>query len=435
MKLQDISTVSAPPRKASLPPSLMPRHALPSLVLQSSNKDREPDGSPVSPVVQSPALSTHLKLPPSPLIHEPMTTHSPLLVDATIANGPMASPVMGSPFTNSSDRDKDTSPLSGPSAMTSRTSVSSLDPRSATSPHPLMPGRQGSLDAPRNSSVDGQGSDSSDSYSLASPPAIFEAVSQSARCSPLAQEVSLKTKLSLPALRMKASVRSKLDDAVSVVSFPTSAENETVQVQDMDFELVKPSLPQVPGRASQDSTLTSRDVDSAKIDVSPVVADAGSTLSHAPKSPLAPSAPVESAESMDAHRQRELRWMALLPTVPPSQARKNKKVRKLLQEGVPSSVRYLVWCHLTDSKARALPGVYAKLGKRPPVPAFAEIERDAVECFPDQTQLHTSRGPLVSLLQAYLSMVPDIQYNSGNVSAIRLSFLTARAYVPFCLDL
>ena len=206
-----------------------------------------------------------------------------------------------------------------------------------------------------------------------------------------------------------------MDDAVSVISFPGSGENETVQVQDMDFELVKPSMPQVAGRASQESTLTSRDVDIAKPDVSPIMGDTASMHSNAPRSPLVPTAPTEYIESIDAHRQRELKWMALFPAVPPSQARKNKKVRKLLQEGVPSSVRYLVWCHLTDSKARALPGVYAKLGKRSPVSAFAQIEKDAVEGFPDQPQLHTAQGPIVSLLQAYLSMVPDIQYSSGNV--------------------
>ncbi|KAG1730110.1 RabGAP TBC [Suillus paluster] len=126
--------------------------------------------------------------------------------------------------------------------------------------------------------------------------------------------------------------------------------------------------------------------------------------------------PVESPVSIDAHRQREIKWMALLPIVPPSQARKNKKVKRLLLEGVPSSVRYLVWCHLTDSKARAIPGVYAQLGKRQRVPAFSDIERDAKTYFPDQTQLHPLDGPLVSLLQAYLNMVPDIQYSSGLTS-------------------
>ncbi|KAH7920391.1 RabGAP TBC [Leucogyrophana mollusca] len=134
----------------------------------------------------------------------------------------------------------------------------------------------------------------------------------------------------------------------------------------------------------------------------------------APADASAPAAPVpDSPSSMDAHRQRELKWMGLLPATPPAQARKSKKVKRLLLDGVPSSVRYLVWCHLTDSKARALPGVYAQLGKRPRVPAFADIERDVRACFPDQVQLHSPKGPLVSLLQAYLSMVPDIQYSSG----------------------
>ena len=418
MKARGAPSVAAPSRNASLPPALVARHAPSPLVLHTSNKDREPNINLASPITQSPGLSPQLKVPSSPFTQEPLT-HSPQFADATQfanVNGLFASPVVSSPFANSPDREKDVSPI------TRGTSMSSSDHRYPTSPHSLMPGRQGSFDTPpRNSSIEGpprQSSDSGDSCSLASPPPIPEALSQSARSSPLAQELTLRTKLTLPALRVKPSIRPKVDDAVSVVSFAESGENETVQVQDMDFELVKPSIPQVTGRVSQDSTLTSRDVDAGKPDASPILGDASSMYSNAPRSPLVPThatATTESAESIDAHRQRELKWMGLFPTVPPSQARKNKKVRKLLQEGVPSSVRYLVWCHLTDSKARALPGVYAKLGKRPRVPAFAEIEKDAAQGFPDQPQLHTAKGPLVSLLQAYLCMVPDIQYNSGNV--------------------
>ena len=417
IKAQGAPSVTMPARKASLPPALMARHAPSPLLLLSSNKDRAPNSSLGSPVVRSPGLGTPIKVPPSPLTQDPLI-HSPQFVDT---NGPLTSPLVSSPFLNGLDRDKDASPASAPPRM----SMSSSDPRSVTSPHALMPGRQGSPDVPPwGGSIEApprRSSDSSDSRSLASPPPIHEAASQSARSSPLVQEVPLRTKLSLPALRMKANIRSKMDDAVSVASFAGSGENETVQVQDMDFELVKPALPQVTGggRASQDSTLTGHEVDAYKPEASPILGDGASMHSSAPRSPLVPtsaSASTEPAESIDAHRQRELKWMALFPTVPASQARKNKKVRKLLQEGVPSSVRYLVWCHLTDSKARALPGVYSKLVKRPRVPAFAEIERDAVEGFPDQPQLHTTQGPLVSLLQAYLSMVPDIQYSSGNVS-------------------
>ena len=416
MRPQGATPVGGPSRNASLPPALVARHAPSPLVLQASNKGREPNGILGSPVVQSPVMSPQFKMPFS---QEP-APHSPLFGDV---NGSLASPVMSSPLVNTPDRDgdKDASSLSGPPR---RTSTSPSDPRNVASPQSLMPGRKGSSDVPpRSSSIDGprQSSDSSESRSLVSPPPIPEAAaSQNARSSPLTQEHSLRSKLSLPALRMKAGIRpSKVDDAVSVASLAGSGENETVQVQDMDFELVKPSLPQVTtGRASQESTRTGWDVDgAARPDASPTLGDAASMHSSAPRSPLVPAppttVPVESAESIDAHRQRELKWMALFPAVPPAQARKNKKVRKLLQEGVPSSVRYLVWCHLTDSKARALPGVYAKLVKRPRVPAFAETERDVEEGFPDQPQLHTARGPLVSLLQAYLSMVPDIQYSSG----------------------
>jgi hypothetical protein len=217
------------------------------------------------------------------------------------------------------------------------------------------------------------------------------------------------------------SIKSKLDDAASVTSSLDNQESETVQVQDMDFELVYPTLPQVPlGRSSQESSYAGRDADAVHLD-SPgaMQGDAVSMHSSAPRSPMFPDAissdtpPVESPTSIDAHRQREIKWMALLPMVPPSQARRNKKVKRLLLDGVPSSVRYLVWCHLSDSKARAIPGVYARLGKRQRVPAFSDIEKDAKTYFPDQTQLHPFDGPLVSLLQAYLNMVPDIQYSSG----------------------
>jgi hypothetical protein len=121
---------------------------------------------------------------------------------------------------------------------------------------------------------------------------------------------------------------------------------------------------------------------------------------------------------VEAHRARELKWISLMSTTPPTQARKSKKIRKLLQEGVPASVRYQVWAHLTDSKARRIEGFYSQLGEREKVPAFAEIQRDAQVCFEGDSRLSLPNGPLVSLLQAYLTMVPDIQYSKGGVFII-----------------
>ncbi|KAJ7090321.1 rab-GTPase-TBC domain-containing protein [Mycena belliarum] len=120
------------------------------------------------------------------------------------------------------------------------------------------------------------------------------------------------------------------------------------------------------------------------------------------------------SSSMDAHRQRELKWISLIGTVPPAQAKKSKKVKKLLMDGsVPSSVRFLVWSHLTDGKAKGIPGVYAQLGKRARVGALSDIERDVQRCSTDHPQMQSVQVSLKSLLQAYLTMVPDVAYSVG----------------------
>lgn len=367
---------------------------------------------PVPPLLTSitgPAVSS---VPPVGL--QPATSSSPLPLSSTSTSpAPTPSPVPG---------EKDTlSPTSNVSA--------SPNPHSPTIPQHLTEIRSASVDAPEKDSMDGhpsrRSSESGDSHALMqSPPPIPDSY-QNNRSSPLTHEMFLRSKLSLPNLRGKSITRPRLDDAVSITSSHAglggSIENETVQVQDMDFELVKPSIPIISGRASQDSVVGQE----LRLDPgSPgLLGDTASTHSGAPRSPLAANeqasgGATDTQAAADAHRQREVRWMALMPTVPPSQARKNKKVKRLLQDGVPSSLRYLVWCHLTDSKARALPGVYNKLGKRPRVPAFTEIENDSVICFPDQPQLHNTHGPIVSLLQAYLSMVPDIQYSSALTSIV-----------------
>jgi hypothetical protein len=129
--------------------------------------------------------------------------------------------------------------------------------------------------------------------------------------------------------------------------------------------------------------------------------------------PMTAAPTITSSSAVEAHRARELKWISAMSSTPPSHARKSKKIRKLLQEGVPASVRYQVWAHLTDSKAKRIDRLYGQLGDRERVPAFAEIQRDAHLCFPGDARLSQPNGPLVALLQAYLTMVPDIQYCKG----------------------
>jgi hypothetical protein len=279
------------------------------------------------------------------------------------------------------------------------------------------------MDVRRKGSVGTVSSQDSDPR-VASPPPL------NGGGSGVTRSTSLRKKLSLPSLRSKSIQIQRPDESVNnnLSSHNNNGpDSEMVQEENVEFELVRPIIPQAPDRASEDSAFTAREHASMQLEGRPYITShlradspAVSIVSGAgslPRSPTVDSlktAKSSDAEtSMDAHRQRELKWMSLISSVPAAQARKNKKVKKLLMEGVPSSVRYLVWAHLMDSKARAMPGLYSQLGKRGKVPAFHDIERDTQICYPDQPQLHTAQGTLVALLQSYLTMVPDIQYETG----------------------
>ena len=235
----------------------------------------------------------------------------------------------------------------------------------------------------------------------------------------IARQLSLRTKLSLPNLYRNLSRQE--EESVG-------GDGDMLQVKDTEFQLVTPIFPNFqPSRPSDDST---RDVDVRQDGntflrtESPAISGTSkpSPLSEFPPSnswsPLSPSTPAPRAatdlgSSMDAHRNRETKWMSLMSSSPASQARKSKKVKKLLMDGVPSSVRYLVWSYLTDGKARCVTGVYAQLCSRGRVPSSADIERDIKDCFQDQPHLQGTQCPVLLLLQAYLNMVPDILYTKG----------------------
>ncbi|TFY54610.1 hypothetical protein EVJ58_g8759 [Rhodofomes roseus] len=203
---------------------------------------------------------------------------------------------------------------------------------------------------------------------------------------------------------------SERSPASSTFSFDPPGEQKVhVSVKDMDFELVAPAVPRSPlATSSADSLL-----------VPPANADAKSVIDASPLSLRRPStdtfggdrvAKVTDAAEIEAHRQREQRWIAALSSTTPSQARKTKRMRKLVHEGVPASVRYRVWALLTDSKAKRMEGLYARLGQRERIASISSIEQDAQHIFHDQPLLDHS---LVNVLQAYLTMVPDVQYTKG----------------------
>ena len=105
--------------------------------------------------------------------------------------------------------------------------------------------------------------------------------------------------------------------------------------------------------------------------------------------------------------------MSLISVTPSSQAKKSKKVKRLLLEGVPASVRGRVWGLVTDSKARRMEGLFSQLVKKAPKQLVPIIEQDVERCFPDHPHLCDPRGSLANLLLAYTAMVPDIRYRTG----------------------
>ena len=64
--------------------------------------------------------------------------------------------------------------------------------------------------------------------------------------------------------------------------------------------------------------------------------------SQVPGAPPATGANVDAA-AVEAHRARELKWISAMSTIPSGGARKNKKIKKLVNDGVPNSVRSVVW--------------------------------------------------------------------------------------------
>lgn len=241
------------------------------------------------------------------------------------------------------------------------------------------------------------------------------------------RHMSIRSKLSKAAAKSKASGLDALGGTQSPTS-PTSR-TETVQVEHMDFELVKPSFLRTSPRSSLDSSPSQEPHNDHQ--PSPIRQDSASFLR--PESPsslfsstvsekdaatanrrASPSSIAQSdllsPSDIDAHRNRELRWVSLMSALEPVQARKSKKVKKLLLNGVPASVRYQVWAHLADCKGKRMNGLYPQLVQRGAVPATPAIIRDSLEKFGDQPQ--GKDGSIASVLQAYLTMVPDVHYDT-----------------------
>lgn len=248
----------------------------------------------------------------------------------------------------------------------------------------------------------------------------------SASSSPIVRNISLRSKLSKSGLRPRQGGGRGFEHPASRPGSTHQDNDEArVQFQDMEFELIKPVI-KAPGvRESEDgvasvisaSNSSTRDGEASD---SPVLSPStGSRYSAGFNSSVdlyagSSRTPTHhSAASVEAHRIREQKWMSLISTSSNSPARKNKKVRKLIVDGVPSSVRGKAWGAITDAKARRMEGLFTQLVRKAPSHFIPLVERDVERCFGDVQHLRDPKGPLASLILAYTAMVPDIRYRTG----------------------
>lgn len=257
--------------------------------------------------------------------------------------------------------------------------------------------------------------------STISPRASIESLGRRSVTSPT--PTSLRSKLSMPNLRRPSvGARSASMDEHSPLSPTYSEQHETVQVDDMDFELVMPSIP-ASLRQSEESISRPR----GSPDVNSLSTGGGGSSLHLrtdspalsmnpPRSPTVASARASDSDSVtvEAHRQREQRWITLMGASPASQARKNKKVKKLVVEGVPASVRSLVWAYLTDCKSKGVPGVFEQMTARGKESTkLAHVDQDVKRVVEERSVLGGVETSMSMVLKAYLTMAPDVRYDTG----------------------
>lgn len=156
-------------------------------------------------------------------------------------------------------------------------------------------------------------------------------------------------------------------------------EEETVQIGKSEFEMVKPlaalltrpsedddgegapqaaSLLDPPSRTAADFATPRRPVHPSH----PRTPNSALGLATASLSHFSPPTPASVEDggrgALDDYRKKEAQWIAALGSMTPAQVRKSKKMRALVQAGVPSSVRGKVWSFLAQGDTERPQGLY-----------------------------------------------------------------------------
>lgn len=118
------------------------------------------------------------------------------------------------------------------------------------------------------------------------------------------------------------------------------------------------------------------------------------------------------------------KWRSVLSENDLAGARKSRKVKKMVQQGIPNSMRGQVWLFLSNSSVRRRVGLFEQLcgtsqsvkGKKGREEVYANIEKDVGRSFPDNMAFQDgspAKADLEAILKAYVHYNPIIGYTQG----------------------
>lgn len=123
-------------------------------------------------------------------------------------------------------------------------------------------------------------------------------------------------------------------------------------------------------------------------------------------------------------REKLDKWHAILAENDLVAARKSRKVRKMVQAGIPDAVRGKVWLFLANAGVRRRAGLFEQLcktsqepkGKRGKEVLYEAIEKDVSRTYPDNKLFQDGspgKADLEAILKAYVHYNPIIGYTQG----------------------
>ncbi|CAG8469014.1 1797_t:CDS:10 [Ambispora leptoticha] len=124
-----------------------------------------------------------------------------------------------------------------------------------------------------------------------------------------------------------------------------------------------------------------------------------------------------NSRNIRLYREHEIKWLNIITTMDTATARKSRRIKKLVRQGIPESVRGKAWQFMAGADKFRKPNVYEVLRKREKLPIYDVIERDIHRCYPDHIQFRegnsSGQSDLHDVLRAYAHYNPAVGYCQG----------------------